>query len=142
MSEIKFWRVTIEPEYAVWETCRDEGIIAIGYPESPDDFNVRRFKDEMKKGDKVVVYLKKKRIGALGTIVGDYSVDEVVLRGTTWLWRTRKVRWDHRSIYGWDPEDLYDHLSDDVKNALKGRDTVRELSRTQYEEIERLVLSW
>ena len=139
---MKFWRVTIEPEYAVWEMCREEGIIAIGYPDNPADFNVRRFKDEMNKGDKVVIYLKNKRIGALGTIIGDYSVDDVSLRGITWLWRMRKVEWDHISLYGWDHESLYDLLNDDVTNALHGRDTVRELTNSQYEEIESFILSW
>lgn len=142
MSTIKFWRVTIEPEYAVWEICRDEQVIAIGYVTSPEDFNVRRFRDEMNRGDKVVVYLKNKRVGALGTIVGDYSVDEVLLRGIDWLWRVRKVEWTHISLYGWNHESLYDHLKDDIKNALHGRDTVRELAFSQYEEIEKIILSW
>jgi len=142
MSSPNYWRVTIEPEYATWETCRDKSVIAIGYTKHPDDFNVRRFKDEMKKGDKVVVYLKNGRIGALGVITGDYSIDEVTLRGVYWLWRTRKVEWKHRALYGWERENLYDKLSDDVKNALSGRDTVRQLSQTQYEEIESLILLW
>lgn len=140
MSSTNYWRVTIEPEYATWETCRDQGIIVIGYDDSPDDFNVKRFRDEMKKGDKVVVFLKKGRVGALGTIVGDYSVDEVALGAVKWMWRTRKVEWNHRAVYGWDRKILYGKLSDDVKNALSGRDTVRQLSKIQYEEIEGLIL--
>jgi len=142
MSSIRFWRVTIEPEIAVWEKCRDEAVIAIGYTESPEDFNVRRFRDEMNKGDKVVVFLKNTRVGALGTIVGDYSVDDVTLGGVNWMWRIRKVEWNHISLSGWSPEDLYDHLNDDIKNALHGRDTVRELTNSQYEEIKRIILSW
>jgi len=40
---------------------------------------VQRFRDDMKIGDGIIAYLKRKQIGAIGTITGNYSVDEVVL---------------------------------------------------------------
>lgn len=136
MSSIKYWRVILEPEWGVWEICRDNEIIAIGYPDYPNDVNVRRFRDEMNLGDKIVAYLKNWKIGALGTIIGEYNIDEVLFR--QWFWRIRKIQWNHRSFYGWDFDD---ELSKDVKAVLSRRDTVAELKRRQYEEIERLVLS-
>jgi len=81
MEKTKYWRIILDPEWCVWETCRDKGIIALGYTENPDDISVRKFKDEMKQNHKVIAYLKDWRIGALGTIIGSYSIDEVILHG-------------------------------------------------------------
>jgi predicted Mrr-cat superfamily restriction endonuclease len=137
MSSQRYWRITLEPESGVWGFCREKEIIAIGYPDSPDDINVRRFRDEMKVGDKVAVYLLKKRIGALGTVTGDYCYDEITLHGH--YCRTRKVQWDHKSFYGWD---FFNELSDEIKDILKQRNTIQELKKEQYEEIEKLILSF
>jgi predicted Mrr-cat superfamily restriction endonuclease len=125
---IKYWRVILEPISGVWETCRDKELVIIGYPEDPDNVSVRRFRDEMKLNDKVVAYLNNNRVGAFGTIVGDYSFDETILRKH--FYRVRKVRWDHRSLVGW----IFD-LSDETKTKLKQRQTVVELTETEYEEI-------
>ena len=38
----------------------------------------------VKKGDKIIAYLKRKQIGAIGTIAGDYRVDEVVFHDHFW----------------------------------------------------------
>lgn len=141
MSSPRYWRLILEPETGVWEICRDKEIIAIGYPDYPDDSNVLKFKNEMKTGDKVVAYLKNWRIGAIGTVVGEYSVDEVMLR-VIWrghYWRTRKVKWDHKSFGGWEfPREF----SKDVKKILSQRGaTIVELDKSHYEEIENQVLS-
>jgi predicted Mrr-cat superfamily restriction endonuclease len=135
VSPIKYWRVILVPEWGVWETCRDKDIIAIGYQNSPDDVNVQRFRDEMKKGDKVIAYLKRGQIGAIGTIIGDYSVDEVVLHAH--YWRIRKVQWTHKSFNGFELD-----LAKGIKTTLGQRPTVVELSKDQFEEIESQVVSW
>jgi len=134
-KSIRYWRVIIEPEWGMWETCRDKDIVAIGYPQSPDDVNVQRFRDEMKIGDKVIAYLKRGQIGAIGTIVGNYSVDEVVLHAH--FWRIRKVEWSHKSFSGF--ELSYEKAT---KATLGQRATVVELSKDEFEEIENQVLSW
>jgi predicted Mrr-cat superfamily restriction endonuclease len=133
MVEIKYWRVILEPEAGVWETCRDKEMIIIGYPDGPDDSNVRKFRDEMSKNDKVVSYLNHNRIGATGTIVGDYSYDETILRRH--YFRTRKVHWEHRSSNGWEFE-----LSEETKAKLVQRQTVVELEKNNYEEILKQIL--
>ena len=132
--QTQYWRVILVPEWGMWETCRDNDVIAIGYPEAPDDANVRKFRHEMKIGDKVVAYLKRGQIGAVGTIVGDYSVDEVVLHGHHW--RIRKVEWNHKSFNGWEFA-----LSEGVKTTLGQRSTVVELSESEHGEIEKQKLS-
>jgi predicted Mrr-cat superfamily restriction endonuclease len=134
-KSIRYWRVIIEPEWGMWETCRDKDIVAIGYPESPDDINVQRFRDDMRIGDKVIAYLKRGQIGAIGTITGNYSVDEVVLHDH--FWRIRKVAWSHKSFSGF--ELVYE---DTTKATLGQRGTVVELSKDEFEEIEKQVLSW
>ena len=128
MPPTRFWRVILEPESGVWETCRDKEIIAIWYPELPDDSNVRKFRDEMQLNDKVVAYLKNRRIGAVGIIIGDYSFDEAILHGQ--FYRTRKVHWNHKSLNGWEFE-----LSNETKAKLAQRSTVVELDEAEYEEI-------
>lgn len=128
MSSIRYWRIILEPESGVWETCRDKELVIIGYPEYPDDSSVRKFRDEIKLNDKVVSYLKGNRIGAVGTIVGNYSFDETILRKH--YYRTRKVHWDHRSLNGW----KFD-ISKETKAKLAQRQTVVELSKNDYEEI-------
>jgi predicted Mrr-cat superfamily restriction endonuclease len=135
-SPIKYWRVVLVPEWGMWETCRDKDIIAIGYPKSPKDVNVQRFRDEMKIGDKVVAYLKRGQIGGIGTITGDYSVDEVVFQAH--YWRIRKVQWNHKSFDGFELS-----LNKATKAILGQRgSTIVELSKDQFEEIERQILSW
>ncbi|MCJ7632731.1 hypothetical protein MUP77_10125 [Candidatus Bathyarchaeota archaeon] len=136
MPSIRFWRIILEPEWCVWETCRDKEIVALGYRDNPDDSNVRKFKDEMKTNDKVVAYLKNWRIGAIGTITGQYSIDQVVLHGN--MWRTRKVQWNHKSLDGWEFEKV---LSEKTKAALAQRASVWELAESEYREIEKQILS-
>ncbi len=135
MSTQKYWRVTIRPEYQIWGICRDNEILAIGYPKRPDNFNVRRFRDEMSIGDRFVVYLIDFEIGGIGTITGDYRIDQVLFREH--FWRTRKVRWDHRFYSG---IDCRDRLSDKVLKRLHLQNTVQELSQIQFEEIETLLV--
>lgn len=135
IAPIKYWRVILVPEWGMWETCRDKDIIAIGYPESPDDSNVQRFRDEMKIGDKIIAYLKRGQIGAIGTITGDYSVDEVILHSH--FWRIRKVQWNHKSFNGFELP-----ISEETKATLGQRPTIVELSKDQFREIENQVLSW
>jgi len=119
----------------MWETCRDKDVIAIGYPRRPDDINVQRFKDEMKIGDRVIAYLKRGKIGAIGTIIGDYSVDEVVLYA--YFWRIRKVQWNHKSFDGFELG-----LDKEIKTTLGQRAAVVELSKDQFDRIENQILSW
>lgn len=135
MESIKYWRIILEPEWCVWETCRDKGIIALGYAEHPEDTNVRKFKDEMKVKHKVIAYLKNWRIGALGTIIGKYNIDEVVLHSQ--MWRIRKVKWNYKSLHGWD---FACRLSEDTKAALAQRAAVWELTEKEYKEIEKQIL--
>jgi len=96
-----------------------------------------RYWEDVQIGDKIVAYLKNKRIGALGNIIGNYSIDEVTLHGD--YWKTRKIQWNHKSYYGWD---FSDELSGEVKTMLSQRNTVQELEKGQYEEIEKLILSF
>ena len=131
---INHWRVILKPEWGIWETCRDRGIIAIGYQDSPDNIDVQRFKNRMKMGDKIIAYLRSGQIGAIGTITGNYSVDEVVLRAH--FWRIRKVQWDHKSSNGFRLR-----LSKETRVALSQRPAIVELSKAQFEEIESQVLS-
>jgi len=139
MSSLRYWRVILEPEpeSTVWEVCRDNDIIAIGYPSLPNDFNVRRFRDEMKIGDKIVAYLKNYEIGALGIIEGDYCIDETFLCDEN-KWRIRKVKWNHKTMYGWS---FRDELNESTKSVLSQRPTVVEIDKGQYEEIENLLLA-
>jgi len=134
-TRTRYWRVIIEPEWGMWETCRDKNIVAIGYPELPEDINVQRFKVEMKIGDKIVAYLKRRQIGAIGTIIGTYSVDEVVLHSH--FWRVREVHWDHKSFSGFELV-----LDATTEKTLSQRATVVELSQSEFEEIESQILSW
>lgn len=132
-ASIKYWRVILVPEWGMWETCRDKDVIAIGYPK-PNDINVQRFKNKMEIGDKVIAYLKRAQIGAIGTITGDYSFDQVILHAH--FSRIRKVRWDHKSFDGFDI-----NISEDTFKTLHQRQAVVELSKDEYEEIEKEVLS-
>lgn len=135
MSSTRYWRVILEPEEGVWETCRDKEIIAVGYPKVPNHSSVKKFRDEMKIGDKIVAYLKGQKIGAVGTVIGDYSIDQVIFRHN---WRTRKVQWNHKSLNGWK---FPDKLGDNVKATLGQRTTVVELTKDQYKKIEKQILS-
>jgi predicted Mrr-cat superfamily restriction endonuclease len=135
MKKIRYWRIILEPEWCVWETCRDKGIIALGYADSPGDLNVKKFKGEMQVSHKVIAYLKNWRIGALGTIIGKYSIDEAALHGQ--MWRIRRVKWNYKSLRGWD---FAEGLSDETKAALAQRAAVWELTEKQYKEIEKQIL--
>jgi predicted Mrr-cat superfamily restriction endonuclease len=133
-SPIRYWRVILVPEWGMWETCRDKDNIAMGYPKFPGNVSVQRFRDEMKIGHNVIAYLTRGQIGAIGTITGDYSVDEVILHAH--FWRIRKVQWNHKSFDGFEL-----NLRKKTKKILGQRPTVVELSKDQFEEIEGQVLS-
>jgi len=102
IKEVQYWRV-VEPldtkEYILWPTCKEKKLIAIGYLEKPNASDVKNMRQEMKIGDKVVVYLEKGRIGGIGTITGEYEdytekkpEDKDFFNGQ--FWRRRKVQWD------------------------------------------------
>jgi len=100
---ISYWRV-IEPldtkDITAWPVCKKEGLIAIGYSDKPDNINVKRFKEKIKIGDKVLAYLEKGRIGGIGTVIGDYEdYSEIKPKDKDYFngkfWRFRKVTWDY-----------------------------------------------
>ena len=134
---MRYWRVTIKPGYLIWDICRDNGIVAIGYPDRPDDSNVDRFKNSMSIGDKVVIYLTKYKIGAIGTITSKYNIDQALFREH--FWRTRKVRWEHNFFSGIYCKEIF---SEEVQKVLSRRNTVQELTQSQFEEIENYFLSF
>jgi len=136
-SRVRYWKVVLVPEWGIWEPCRDKEVIAIGYFD-PNVIDVRRFVDVMDIGDKVVAYLRDWKVGAIGTITGEYRVDEVMVNED--FRRTRKVRWEHKSLDGWD---FHNELSDDLKSVLSQKGfTVIELTKEQYEEIQEIILSF
>jgi len=89
----------------------------------------------MKIGDKVVGYLNGRRIGALGTITGDYNFDETILPPP--YSRVRRVRWDHKFFDGF----YITHISIDTLRTIRQGQTVVEQDKNEYEEIEKEVLS-
>jgi len=133
--EIQYWRV-VEPldtkEYILWPTCKEKGLIAIGYLDNPEAPDVGKMRDKMKIGDKVIAYLEKGRIGGVGTITGefeDYSdmkpEEKDLFNGD--FWRRRKVRWEHLP----EKDDFWK-----VSEAPPGaHQTVFQLDRNQYDKI-------
>ncbi len=135
IKEVQYWRV-IEPldtkGYILWPTCREKGLIAIGYLNKSNSSDVKNMQLEMKIGDKVIAYLEKNRIGGIGTITGeyeDYSRDKPKDKGLFDgdFWRRRKVRWDYLP-----PKGEFWRLSDPLPGVHR---TVFKLSKAQYDEI-------
>lgn len=135
IKEVQYWRV-VEPldtkEYILWPTCKEKKLIAIGYLEKPNASDVKNMRQEMKIGDKVVVYLEKGRIGGIGTITGEYEdyteekpEDKDYFNGQ--FWRRRKVEWDRLPTEG-----EFWQLSDPLPGVHR---TVFKLSKAQYDEI-------
>lgn len=134
---MRYWRVTIKPAYQIWDICRDNGIVAIGYPNRPGDSNVDRFKNAISIGDKVVIYLTKFMIGAIGIIKSNYNIDQAIFREH--FWRTRKIKWEHNFFSG---EYCKGAFSEDVQKLLSRRNTVQELTEDQFQEIVDYFLSF
>lgn len=135
IKEVQYWRV-VEPldtkEYILWPTCKEKKLIAIGYLEKPNASDAKNMRQEMKIGDKVVVYLEKGRIGGIGTITGEYEdyteekpEDKDYFNGQ--FWRRRKVQWDRLPTEG-----EFWQLSDPLPGVHR---TVFKLSKAQYDEI-------
>lgn len=134
-QEIKYWRI-IEPfdtkNYVLWPTCKEKGIIAIGYLDNSEASDVVKMKEKMNIGDKVIAYLGEGRIGGIGTVTGefeDYSdtkpKEKNLFNGN--FWRRRKVNWYQLPKNGefWK-----------VESTLPGaRTTVFELNKEKYDEI-------
>ena len=135
--EIQYWRV-IEPlevetvGRSLWPTCKEKGLIAIGFLDQPNAPDVKNIRDKMKIGDIVVAYLTEKRVGGIGTVIGNYEdytmdkpEDKDYFNGE--FWRRREIRWEHL------PE------KNDFWNVsevpLGARKTVFQLDKNQYNEI-------
>jgi len=135
--EIKYWRV-VEPleekivGQSLWPTCKEKGLIAIGFQESPNAPDLKNIRDKMKIGDKVVAYLLDKRVGGIGTVIGEYEdytegkpENQNYFSGR--FWRRRKVRWDYLP----EKDDFWM-----MKEAPSGvHQTVFQLKKEEYEKI-------
>jgi hypothetical protein len=135
--DIKYWRV-VEPlaekivGRVLWPTCKEKGIIAIGFKDQPDAPDLKNMRDKMKIGDKVVAYLLDKRVGGIGTVIGEFEdyledkpEDKNYFNGR--FWRRRKIRWDTLPENGnfWE-----------LKKAPSGvHQTVFQLTKEEYEKI-------
>jgi len=136
-NEIQYWRV-IEPlevetvGRSLWPTCKEKGLIAIGFLDQPNAPDVKNMRDKMKIGDIVVAYLTEKRVGGIGTVIGnyeDYTIDKP--EGKDYFngefWRRREVRWERL------PEkNGFWNVSEVPPGARK---TVFQLKKEEYEKI-------
>lgn len=134
-DDTRYWRIVLPldtKEYVVWPTCKEKGLIAVGYLENPKSPDVGKMRDKMKIGDKVIAYLEKGRVGGVGTITGEFEDfsdtkpgDKDLFNGD--FWRRRMVKWDYL------PEDgEFWQLENNMPGA---RTTVYELSKEQYDVI-------
>jgi len=136
-DEIQYWRV-IEPlevetvGRSLWPTCKERGLIAIGFQDSPNFRDVKDMRDKMKIGDIVVAYLTEKRVGGIGTVIGNYEdytkdkpKDKDYFNGR--FWRRREISWERL------PEkDAFWNVSEIPPGARK---TVFQLTKEEYEKI-------
>jgi len=136
-EEIQYWRV-LEPLEAeivgrsLWPTCKEKGLIAIGFLDQPNAPDVKNMRDKMKIGDIVVAYLTEKRVGGIGTVIGNYEdytmdkpEDKDYFNGE--FWRRREIRWEHLP----EKNDFWS-VSEVPPGARK---TVFQLDKNQYNEI-------
>jgi len=133
--EIQYWRV-IEgldtKDYILWPTCREKGLMAIGFLNKPNAPDVKNMRDKMKIGDKIVAYLMDKRVGGIGTVIGnyeDYAKDKPEKKDyfNGKFWRRREIRWEYLP----EKDDFWK-----VSEAPPGaHQTVFQLDKNQYDKI-------
>jgi 5-methylcytosine-specific restriction protein B len=138
-EEVSYWRVILPydtEDVVIWPTCKNKGLIAIGYPTEPDAAVVKYMRNKMKRGDKIIAYLKNGRIGGVGTIEGDYEdysdtkpKEKDYFKGT--FWRRRKIRWDHLPPKG----DFWQIPKPYEKNIPGARLTIFQLNEDNYKKI-------
>jgi len=93
-------------------------------------------RDKMKFGDKVVAYLMDKRVGGIGTVIGNYEdyamdkpEDKDYFNGE--FWRRRKIRWEYLP----EKDNFWK-----VNEAPPGvHQTVFELTKEEYEKILKVI---
>jgi len=136
-DNIRYWRI-VEPleekvvGRSLWPVCKEKGIIAIGFQDSPNAQDVKNMRDKMNIGDKVIAYLLDKRVGGIGTVIGEYEdysksmpKEKDFFDGRFWF--RRKIKWERLPKHGnfWK-----------LVNAPSGvHQTVFQLKKEEYEKI-------
>lgn len=80
----RYWRITLpdawhitldngeKVEVNVWQLCLKHGIAAIDFDSNQEDFQVQKFMS-IQVGDKIVAFLRNRRIGGIGTVTKSYD---------------------------------------------------------------------
>lgn len=101
--------------------------------------DLRRFADEMKDGDIVVLRLGTSRVHAVGTIVGDYFYSDLFADIDGWdLQHVRRVRWHWTSLEHPKEFDIYEMKQGDTTQLLTSAKVQRWVGSVE-ETFEKLV---
>ena len=146
-QEQRFWRITLPTDialetengrraYDLWQDCLRYQVAAIDFDDDPQSPQVARF-TEIRPGDKVVAFLRNKRIGGIGEVTSpldervaqERPVNQDYFHGNFWL----------RIGVDWEPKEInVDALPVNVRNKF-GQGTVLELSEAEFEAVEKVM---
>ena len=146
-SARRYWRITLPTDWKatlpdgtkqthnLWEPCLKHNIAAIGFNDTKDDFQVKKFM-EIRPGDGIVAFLREKVIGGIGSATSTYD-DELFLERPQdqdyWqgqFWFRVGVEWQPVKIN-------VDSLPKPVANKFLGQ-TIVELKESEFMAVQQL----